>query len=251
MNSAAGSFGLSFGLAFAGAIMLATLATSFTRSAEASDVLSADQQQQVAEVLEDDAQLMSNTGLEELLADQPEPIRDEIIRINTETRPLALQVALVIPVVAGLLGLANRSACHGCPTRPRPARPKAPCWADRGAGDVGRGGRGLGGRATGAALCWRGQRILTALAAVRRSADRPAGPRDVDDPQLMSGPHRRLAVGDVELPDPADPGADGVRETDRLWRSALSSPHQPAREHLDVVVERRHGVHRCVPGAGA
>jgi LPXTG-motif cell wall-anchored protein len=107
VNSAAGSFGLSFGLAFAGAIMLATLATAFTRSAEASDVLSPAQQQQVAEVLEQDAELMSNTGLEELLADQPAPIRDEIIRINTETRPLALQVALLIPVIAGLLGLAN------------------------------------------------------------------------------------------------------------------------------------------------
>ena len=35
VNSAAGSFGLSFGLAFAGAIMLATLALSFTNMAEA------------------------------------------------------------------------------------------------------------------------------------------------------------------------------------------------------------------------
>jgi EmrB/QacA subfamily drug resistance transporter len=107
VNSAAGSFGLSFGLAFAGAIMLAALAITFTTRAENSEVLSPAQQQQVADVLEDDAQLMSNTGLEELLADQPEPIRDEIIRINTETRPLALQVALLIPIVAGLLGLAN------------------------------------------------------------------------------------------------------------------------------------------------
>jgi hypothetical protein len=107
VNSAAGSFGLSFGLAFAGAIMLAALATTFTRSAEASDVLSPAQQQQVAEVLEDDAELMTNTGLEELLAGQPEPVQDEILRINTETRPIALQIALLIPVVAGLLGLAN------------------------------------------------------------------------------------------------------------------------------------------------
>jgi LPXTG-motif cell wall-anchored protein len=107
VNSAAGSFGLSFGLAFAGAIMLAALATAFTRSAEASDVLSPAQQQQVAEVLEDDAELMTNTGLEELLAGQPEPVQDEILRINTETRPIALQIALLIPVVAGLLGLAN------------------------------------------------------------------------------------------------------------------------------------------------
>jgi EmrB/QacA subfamily drug resistance transporter len=107
VNSAAGSFGLSFGLAFAGAIMLAALATTFTREAEASDVLSATEQQQVADVLEDDAELMTNSGLEELLADQPAPVREEILRINTDTRPLALQVALLIPIAAGLLGLAN------------------------------------------------------------------------------------------------------------------------------------------------
>ena len=39
VNSAAGSFGLSFGLAFAGAIMLATLSFTFTNMAEASTVL--------------------------------------------------------------------------------------------------------------------------------------------------------------------------------------------------------------------
>ena len=39
VNSAAGSFGLSFGLAFAGAIMLATLSFSFTDMAESSTVL--------------------------------------------------------------------------------------------------------------------------------------------------------------------------------------------------------------------
>ncbi|HST99009.1 MAG TPA: MFS transporter [Geodermatophilus sp.] len=107
VNSAAGSFGLSFGLAFAGAIMLAALAITFTNRADNSAVLSPGQQQQVAEVLDEDAELMSNTGLDELLADQPEPVQDEIIRINTETRPLALQIALVIPILAGLLGLVN------------------------------------------------------------------------------------------------------------------------------------------------
>jgi hypothetical protein len=50
---------------------------------------------------------MSNTKLEKLLADEPEPIQDEIVRINTDTRPLALQVALLIPILAGLAGLAN------------------------------------------------------------------------------------------------------------------------------------------------
>ena len=105
VNSAAGSFGLSFGLAFAGAIMLATLSIAFTNMAEASDVLPAAEQQQVAEVLEDDAEVMSNTQLDELLAGQPEAIQDEIIRINTDARPLALQVALLIPMLASLIGL--------------------------------------------------------------------------------------------------------------------------------------------------
>ncbi len=107
VNSAAGSFGLSFGLAFAGAIMLAALSITFTNMAQASTVLSPAEQQQVAQGLEDDAELMSNTELEELLVGQPEAVQDEIIRINTDARPLALQVALLIPILAGLIGLFN------------------------------------------------------------------------------------------------------------------------------------------------
>ena len=34
-------------------------------------------------------------------------VQAEIIRINTEARPFALQVALLIPILAGLLGLLN------------------------------------------------------------------------------------------------------------------------------------------------
>ena len=107
VNSAGGSFGLSFGLAFAGAIMLATLSIAFTDLAKSSTVLPAAEKQQVADVLEEDAEVLSNTQLEELLAEQPEEIREEIIRINTEARPRALQVALLIPILAGLLGLLN------------------------------------------------------------------------------------------------------------------------------------------------
>ena len=107
VNSAAGSFGLSFGLAFAGAIMLATLAAGFTALADSSSVLTSEQQQQVSTVLEDDAELMSNTGLEELLADEPPEVSAEMIRINTEARHLALQVALLIPILAGIAGILN------------------------------------------------------------------------------------------------------------------------------------------------
>jgi hypothetical protein len=107
VNSAAGSFGLSFGLAFAGAIMLATLSIAFTDKAESSDVLPPAQQQQVADALEDDAEVLTNTQLEKQLADEPEEVQDEIISINTDTRPLALQVALAIPLLAALAGLFN------------------------------------------------------------------------------------------------------------------------------------------------
>ena len=107
VNSAGGSFGLSFGLAFAGAIMLATLSITFTNMAETSTVLPPADQHRVADALEEDAQVMTNTQLEELIAGEPEEAQDEIIRINTDARPLALQVALIVPLLAGLAGLFN------------------------------------------------------------------------------------------------------------------------------------------------
>jgi hypothetical protein len=107
VNSAGGSFGLSFGLAMAGGVMLATLSLTFTHMAEASTVLPPSDQQLVAEALEDDAQLMSNTQLDGLVDNQPQEIQDEIIRINTDARPRALQVALLVPILAGLIGLIN------------------------------------------------------------------------------------------------------------------------------------------------
>ena len=42
-----------------------------------------------------------------LLAGQPPEVQAEIIRINTEARPFALQVALLIPILASLLGFLN------------------------------------------------------------------------------------------------------------------------------------------------
>jgi MFS family permease len=107
VNSAAGSFGLSFGLAFAGAIMLASLSAVFTTMANDSQVLSSGQQQQVSQALEKDAELMSNTQLTKQLAGQPPAVQAEIIRINTDARPLALQFALLVPILAALAGLGD------------------------------------------------------------------------------------------------------------------------------------------------
>ncbi len=107
VNSASGSFGLSFGLAFAGAIMLAALSLSFINMAQASTVLTPEQQEQVALALEEDAQIMSDTQLETQLAGQPVEVQEEIMRINTDARHFALQVALLVPLLAGLIGFLN------------------------------------------------------------------------------------------------------------------------------------------------
>ncbi len=104
VNSAAGSFGLSFGLAFAGALMLGTLAFSFDRLAHESAVLTPAEADQVSAALNENAEVMTNTHLAELLVGQPADVQAEIIRINTEARPRALQVALLVPLLAASLG---------------------------------------------------------------------------------------------------------------------------------------------------
>jgi hypothetical protein len=107
VNSAAGSFGLSFGLAMAGGIMLAALSFSFTRMTADSDVIPAAQQQQIAAALETDAEVMSDTELDKRITGQPPQIEEEILAINHDARNRSLQVALLVPLLAGLGGLVN------------------------------------------------------------------------------------------------------------------------------------------------
>ncbi len=107
VNSAAGSFGLSFGLAMAGGILLAFLSFEFTNLVQDSAVIPPAQQQQISDTLEDDAEVMSNSQLEPLLAGEPEDVQAEILRINKEARDRSLQVALLVPVLASLVGVAN------------------------------------------------------------------------------------------------------------------------------------------------
>jgi hypothetical protein len=124
VNSAAGSFGLSFGLAFAGAILLATLSLSFTHQANQSTVLTPAQQTQVAKELEHDAQVMTNTQLQQQLSRESPATQQEIIRINTRARHIALQIALLIPILAGLLGFLNSFRMLRLPDPPTSEHPE-------------------------------------------------------------------------------------------------------------------------------
>jgi hypothetical protein len=90
-----------------GGIMLATLAMSFTAMSESSEVIPLADQDRIAVALEEDAQVVSDTQLQEVLAGQPREIQDEILRINDDARSLSLQVALLVPLLACLVGLFN------------------------------------------------------------------------------------------------------------------------------------------------
>ena len=113
VNSAGGSFGLSFGLAFSGAIMLASLSLVFTHLSDTSKVLSPTEQQQVSKGLEKNAEVMTNTHLEELLVGQPPDVQAEILHINDEGAAARPSDRAADPV-------------HRRSARPRPGLPDDP-----------------------------------------------------------------------------------------------------------------------------
>ena len=85
--------------------MLGALAFQFTSLANQSTVLTDSQKQEVATGLNQNAEVMSNTHLDEMIVNQPPEVEAEILRINTEARPFALQVALLVPLLSAVLGL--------------------------------------------------------------------------------------------------------------------------------------------------
>ena len=87
--------------------MLATLSLSFTSLSNDSAVIPENQKQTVATPLEDNAEIVSDTQLQALLAQEPPDVQAEIIRINDQARAFSLQVAMLVPVLACLLGLVN------------------------------------------------------------------------------------------------------------------------------------------------
>ena len=107
VNSAAGNFGLSFGLAVAGGVMLATLSFSFTALTESNTAIPATQQEAIAAALEEDAQIVSDSQLEAVLANEPVEVQEAVLDINDEARAVSLQVSMLVPVIACLLGFAN------------------------------------------------------------------------------------------------------------------------------------------------
>jgi len=107
VNSAGGNFGLSFGLAVAGGIMLASLSLLFTAMTDASTVIPEGQKQTISSALEENAEIVSDTQLQTLIAAEPPAVQAEIMAINDAARARSLQIAMLVPVLACLLGLVN------------------------------------------------------------------------------------------------------------------------------------------------
>ncbi|MFI8523052.1 MFS transporter [Promicromonospora sukumoe] len=127
VNSAAGSFGLSFGLAMAGGILLATLALGFNQLTRDNPVIPAAEQQQIATALETDAEVMSTTQLAEQITGQPPAVEAEVLAINEQARNRSLQVALLVPLLASLAGFGNSFRMLRLPDqRPSSTRPELP-----------------------------------------------------------------------------------------------------------------------------
>jgi hypothetical protein len=91
---------IDFGLAMAGGILLATLSLAFTNKTESSTVIRPAQQDQIVDTLEHDAQVVSNAQLEQMLAHERSAVRQEVLRINRDSINRALQVALLVPMLA-------------------------------------------------------------------------------------------------------------------------------------------------------
>lgn len=107
VNSAAGSFGLSFGLAMAGGLMLAALSFSFTNMSNASTIIPEEQKTLIAAHMEESAEVVSNEQLQQSISNEPEAVQQEVLDINEKATHRALQIALIVPFAAALIGTIN------------------------------------------------------------------------------------------------------------------------------------------------
>ena len=108
VNSAAGSFGLSFGLAMAGGIMLAVLSFTFTNLTEYSKVIppgaTATDREHARRRRGSDEQ---HQARQTCSSTSPKTSKPRFSDINSEARDRSLQVALLVPMLASLIGLVN------------------------------------------------------------------------------------------------------------------------------------------------
>jgi MFS family permease len=99
------NLGSSVGVAIAGAVLISSLIAGVTARAHDSTVLTPPQQAQLSAALEHQVSALSDTQVQEALAGQPQPVIDEVERINRDARNQAIGFALIAVAIAGVIGL--------------------------------------------------------------------------------------------------------------------------------------------------
>jgi EmrB/QacA subfamily drug resistance transporter len=106
LNRAFSNLGGALGTAVAGAVLIATLITGLSVGVNQSTVLPAADKPRVEQAAQRDAQTVSDAELAAYLKTKgdPQPIADEMVRINAQARDASLRDAVLAIGVLGLLG---------------------------------------------------------------------------------------------------------------------------------------------------
>jgi hypothetical protein len=99
------NLGSSLGTAIAGAVLISALVSGLGSRVEQSTVLSPSEKEQLNTALQGSVSAVSDQQVQDALQGQPQPVIDEVTRINKEARDRALGLALVAVGLIALIGL--------------------------------------------------------------------------------------------------------------------------------------------------
>ncbi len=108
LSRAMSNLGGAFGTAVAGAVLIATLISSFGTQVDASTGIAVAEKPRILAALLKDAQTVSNAQVQAWLKEkgEPPPLAAEIVTINQNARNDGLQMALLVIGIVGLSGFA-------------------------------------------------------------------------------------------------------------------------------------------------
>lgn len=105
LSRSVSNLGSSLGTAIAGAVLVSVLISGITSLTNESEVLAENEKAQIASALKGDVSAVSDSQVRAALEGQPQPIVDEVVRINAEARDRALGLALGTVGAISLIGL--------------------------------------------------------------------------------------------------------------------------------------------------
>lgn len=121
LNASLQNLGTSLGTAVAGTMLILGLTLGFSTAVDDSDVLTPLEQAQAQSAIDRGVELVSSDVLEQGLAGQPPEAVEEVVRINADVQPRAMQLSLLSALVALAFGLLWSRRLATVPTEPHGA----------------------------------------------------------------------------------------------------------------------------------